>query len=492
MTTLVVADPGLRSISGHHPAAASRIARCPGFSEILFYGHENPDAGLAQWLAEQGAHLKPHFSVYLYEAYRKPWTLAEAQPYSRALAQDYARLFNDLSAAGDVDILHHTLDWPHLSGLGLAVSRQPSARLNHHVFLMFNPGVGPDGHVWDQKRQLSYKLGLTALAACKNLQLYTSSVELLEVYGRHFGLASRIRLHPVFHFSSQDARPPSKAFVLPEGSQVLLYVGDAKEAKGFVQLPALVQALLQHSRHRLVVQVGLDDRLRSAGVATALAQLHAQAQQSSRLQIIDRYLPEEALQKLLVESDCLVMNYSPVQYAHQTSGLLWQAAAAKLPVVVVGDSWVAREARRVCEQAKVFADLRGAASWLCAAPSQQATVANAAQPGFESYRTALFRPLEQIFTNQGLTAGYESLLLPVDAGAGLGVNRSEGGSAGPVVLFIDARLPDPAASAGGYAAIQEMALFRVLGYQVRFLAVSPSGADAFLRLGLQPCFHYPL
>jgi hypothetical protein len=176
---------------------------------------------------------------------------------------------------------------------------------------------------------------------------------------------------------------------------------------------------------------------------------------------------------LFVDSQYLVLNYAPSHYAHQTSGIVWQAAAAKLPVVVIGDSWVSREARRVCESAHIFPDLKSAAAWLCGAPAKRASHANAAEAGFESYRSAVLRPLNEWLAAGAGPAGFESLWArqgdPLLRGA---------------VLFIDAKLQDPASSAGGYAAVQEMAMFRALGYSLRMLALSRNNADRLQEAAL--------
>jgi glycosyltransferase involved in cell wall biosynthesis len=462
VSTLFIADPGLRSVSGHHPAAVTTLSKLRGFSRLVFFGHAQPDAGLADWLASQGAQFKPHFQKYLYEAYRKPWSLAEAQPYVRELAQDYASLFSEAKGDGPLHVLHHTLDWPHLSALALALGRAgPGApTVTHHVFLMFNPGIDSGGQMWDTKRQLSYKTTLAALARFPNVRFYTCGLELLEIYSNHFGLAGRIGPHPVFHFDVSVWRHAARnELALASNAPILLYVGDAKEAKGFLQLPALVSALLEHSRHHLCVQVGVDDRLRSAAIETALQELRKISSNSSRFELIERYVSESELCQLFLKSRCLVFNYSAKHYAHQTSGLLWQAAAAEIPVAVVGESWVSREAKRVCNPAAFFGDLKSLVLWLCQGMQQSAF--EKPRSGLEGYRSVLLSPLTPEFFEQKRFV--ESSF-----------------NAKGRVLFIDAKLPDPQSSAGGHSAMQEMALFQSLGFQVRLFSLGKSAADPLL------------
>ncbi|HEX3151775.1 MAG TPA: glycosyltransferase, partial [Gemmataceae bacterium] len=122
------------------------------------------------------------------------------------------------------------------------------------------------------------------------------------------------------------------------------YMGDARSAKGFHLLPAMVERVLAASdRVRIVMQCpgaasGPDN------VPPAVGELSGQAQTwGPRLTLIGERLTEEDYAALFRYLDVVLIPYTSPSYAEATSGIFAEALALGKPVVVPTDTWMAQE-----------------------------------------------------------------------------------------------------------------------------------------------------
>jgi glycosyltransferase involved in cell wall biosynthesis len=497
--TLIIADPGLRSASGHHPAALHALLQGPqGPRGTLVYAHRDADPAIKPRQALPGLRLKRHFSLYLYEPGLLERPMSAALVDIRTLAEEYAQVVQAAQAAGARRgkapaslIVHHTADWLQVAAIGYMLQRHPTqdARSPRHlIFLTFAPGVSHAGQVHSPRRLLNWRVALASLKGRQDVSLFTSCEELRHTYATFCGLGSRIAVHPVFHFDAPAWASAAQLRRRHKTRPLLLYVGDAKQAKGFLTLPRLAQALLSSTPLHLAVQFGLESGLRSAALdaaAQALEQLAAA--HPRRLRLVRGYVDEAEMKTLMLGSSGIVFNYSAERYADQTSGVLWQAAAARLPGWFVGESWLTREARHLLPSLAVAADeaalVRSLQAFACAGAEQGARgalTAHAPTEGPETharlraceantaYRQQLFRPMSEFLHE----AWQPRPRMPDHAADSL---------QGQLVLFIDAQPPSPVRSAGHHAAWQEMLLLRGLGMRV---CVGTTGAQA-LEPGIQ-------
>jgi glycosyltransferase involved in cell wall biosynthesis len=492
---LIIADPGLRGPSGHHPAAVRALLQgAQGMRPAIVYAHQDADSATEQWLAQPGVRFQRLFSLYLYQPGLLERTMSAALVDVRTLAAEYAQV---LQAARSVAagrrranaaplIVHHTVDWLQAAALSYLLRHTPPAddpgAPRHLVFLTFAPGVDHTGQVHDPRRLLNWRIALAGLKSRADVSLCTSCEEYRHTYATFCGLGERITVHPAFHFDAPAwaaaARPRRR------NPPLLLYVGDAKEAKGFGRLPHLARQLIDTTALNLVIQFGLEEGLRSRALDAAAAALQAlAAAHPRRLKLQRGYVTEAELQALMLGSAGMVFHYHAGRYADQTSGVLWQAAAARLPCWFVGESWLTREARRLlprmavaADEAALLAALRAFAAPAHAKPDlvdshSAAHSSRAAGPAElqpcevdAAYRQALFSPIHSVLTapqsGVGATPGREAQAQALD---------------GRLVLVIDAQPPAPVRNAGHHAAWQEMLLLRGLGLRV---CVAATGSQA--------------
>lgn len=475
---LIIADPGLKGLTGHHPAVVDTLRARFGRERVRVFGHAAPDPDLRAWADAHRLDVSWHFETYLYDGYRRDWSFGEAAPFIESLAADYRRLFRSLSASNEpACMLHHAADWPALAALARAVRTAGSRSLTHLVLLMFPPGGESGAGASAFRRLTNYRLALAGLRTIPGVKFFVGSIEHLAAYHERLPVAQPYGLHPVFDFDpAASVRGAPDVPVLSRPA--LLYLGDAKPTKGFQMLPALASALLNSTDLPLQLQFGMDTRLGAPEVRNAAIALRALQAGNPRLDLIEGYIPAERMAALLGDCRFVLFAYHPVAYAEQSSGLLWQAAAAGAPVVVIGESWLAREARRLCRKRHIFSTLDAFVREL----SVRGALEFPDHPIDETYRATIFEPFEQFLARQAAGGvateprylGYEALAAPL---------RSDDGQGR--VLFVDLALPDPLRSAGGYAAVQELALFRSLGFKVDFATLEQGHERSVPRFALE-------
>lgn len=351
-----VADPGLQLANGHNAAALAAIGGA--VAGTRFYCRRAPDEALRVLAAQLEAKLEPWFERSFYDAYERDWSLEQAQPYAASLAADYARLLGELREARGV-LVHHTMDWPQLMALAGALAARPSGGPAHAVFLMFSPGIDHRGRPGAPRRHRGYRMALGALARDARVRLFAACGEIAEACRQTLGAAAAPEVHPCFFFDAREAAAAPLAGEPPfPGPRVLAYAGDPKQEKGFCDLPQLVRSLVRRTPARVVVQYTPSAAISAGPVHEAAQALRRMAAGEPRLELIEGFLPAGELMQLLRGVSSAIFNYQPASYADKSSGLLWQACAAGVPLAVVGESWLAREARRINPHVLVVPDLR--------------------------------------------------------------------------------------------------------------------------------------
>ena len=473
---LYVSDVGLKARSGHHVGVLRTLTQCCGTQYVVFYGNQKPTPELLVEVTAAGAAMRPFFSTFYYDAIHTNSRVAEVNNYINFLAGEYVRLFEEVALKRPAGwILHHTLDWPHLQALGMAVGQgyQSCTRmLQHVVSLMHGPGVNVFGRVSDQRRFLSHRMALLRLNNFPNVALFASDLEIADALAVALPEAGRIPVHPCFFFnpSNLQKRPePLESSDLREclnKGTIILYVGNVREEKGFGKLPEIINVIRPHlgSEGRLLIQFDVNRELSplDGNLTGALEELRRIAAQDSRIQLIDGYLPDDELNNLISESVLFVFNYDSRIYASRTSGLLWQACSATVPVVIIGESWLSREARRLNPATFSFSsltDLEGALSKKSAIPPDQVKIDL-------EYRKALFGSLDEFLTRVSSVNQHDGEWMPHFPA------RANRRGKRPKILVVDADMPNPDTSGGGYAAVQEIRMLKALGYSVSFSTVS--------------------
>jgi hypothetical protein len=396
MTALIVADPGLQTRSGHHAGfaslLASLVARKALPDKVDLYCHRALDDGLARELNEAGLGLHRHFATAFYAAFEPRENQAELSPYITRLAQEYRALVRDQAGKPGI-VLHHTLDWPHLKALGLALKSLTgeAAQLRHVIFLIFNPGIDASGRVSDPVRALHYRMALSWFKGLENVRLFASCAEYSSAYAQLCEAGAPIGVHPCFLVDGSHERQHDAGAgrVDLRQANITLYLGDTKENKGFGRVGELIDTLAPHvgAQARLAVYCNIDRYLTTPAVQVALGALRAKAKGDPRIRLREGYLPHAELIDVVRATDLFVLNYDSRVYRDKTSGLVWLLSYYRKPMVLIGASWLSREASRLNPWTRCVSSTAE-----LAAAAHEGTLVFPKQAIDEQYRSVIFEP----------------------------------------------------------------------------------------------------
>jgi hypothetical protein len=381
MPQIAIIDPALGRTGAHNRGFAALLARQgAGRGELGVWCNKTIDAGLRKELADCGAAVVPVFDIDFYQLMEKSTGgVAEHWDWVYGLACQYAQAFEQVLEhwpRGTVHLVHHTLSWEHASALALAIrlTGDGADRLRHLAFLMFSPGVDHAGETYDNDMALNFRLAFRALDLAPGVSLYAGCSEYARAYAALLERPEPIPVHPCFLGDWRD-RPPSRRH--GPVRTVLLYVGEIKQQKGFLQLPSMLEHLLRTTtaETRIVIQFVA---VRNATAQRIVDELKRLAEGHERVELHHGFWSDEQLRAVLSSVDVVCLNYDAGAYRHATSGLLWLAAWYGLAVQAPSDCWLQREALRLGVPVRPSLDA-----------SRNATVP---VPRDENYFNALFTP----------------------------------------------------------------------------------------------------
>ena len=121
------------------------------------------------------------------------------------------------------------------------------------------------------------------------------------------------------------------------------YLGDARAAKGFDQLPAVAEALLPSSDIRLLLQC-----VSPAEPSPIFDQTRAllSARKDVGVQLVEKALSREDYAELVAAMDIVIVPYTAPGYRRSTSGIFAEALATGKPVIVPSETWMSAELAR--------------------------------------------------------------------------------------------------------------------------------------------------
>lgn len=359
---LIVVDPGLRDDTGHHAgflsllaSRARQAANRPG--DITVYSHRQISGSVKRKASAQHIRVRPHFHSRFYESYGRKPDLPHWHAYMVRLAVEYLEVLREIAGKrrGGL-VLHHTLDWTHLTALGLAMrfGEFPPGDARHLVLLLFNPGIGHDGEVFDVRLSVNYQLALTLFESMPNVSLYATCREYLLAYRKLVSNRLRIGFAPCLLVDAPTAaqgRPSLASFrdVPLDRTTWTLFLGDAKTEKGFARLPDHIDALLPRigPGSLLRVHYGLSAELESAEIDLAIERLNQRSATDRRVIVNQGFLDHNQMSALISNTDVFLFDYDRDVYAEKASGLLWLICFQQKPVILIGESWLSREAARL-------------------------------------------------------------------------------------------------------------------------------------------------
>ena len=134
-------------------------------------------------------------------------------------------------------------------------------------------------------------------------------------------------------------------------SPVVAYLGDARIEKGFLHLPGIVRALIEHrdvpSEVRFVIQAASTARDAAEVQALAQARQSLRAIDHQRVTVVHEPLPTEAYHRLIQGAAVVILPYDAVAYADRSSGVFADALAWGVPPIIQDGTWMSDQLLRV-------------------------------------------------------------------------------------------------------------------------------------------------
>lgn len=344
---LAVIDPALGRTGAHNVGFADMLLAGPP-GPVGFWSASAMPPSQQSALTARGAAVSLVFRRDFYELFHKPGGVAANWEWIDDQCADYLRALREVLAhwpAGPVQVLHHTLSWEHATALSLAIGLLGVAgsRLRHLVLLMYSPGVAADGTWLDPGRRLDFRLAFSALERFPNVALHASCSDHARAYAALLGRPLPLPVHPCFLGDWSAAQPAIER----DAGRVLAYVGEAKEEKGFLELPRRLARMAADDRSpdaRFVVHCVA---ARTDAARSVMAEVRALSATDPRILVEEGYWTDEELHLAFARASLACLDYDGDAYANKTSGLLWLAAWHGLPVRVPERSWLAREGARL-------------------------------------------------------------------------------------------------------------------------------------------------
>ncbi len=206
-------------------------------------------------------------------------------------------------------------------------------------------GVPPElEHPYYTVHKVLFQLAST-FPATDRLHLYTDTQELSEEYGQLAGRAFGVLPIP---FRSELIETQSRE----DGPLRLVFLGDARDEKGFHWLPDLVEAMMdQYVRPghvRFIFQASPVAASWNAGSCEACNKLRRYDQSHVQLVGTQGPLSPEEYFQLVSQVDVLLCPFDARAYRSRSSGTLAEAIAAGVPAIVPHGSWLSSSASTSC------------------------------------------------------------------------------------------------------------------------------------------------
>jgi hypothetical protein len=358
VTQLVILDPGLREIGGHHPAFILALlgtelftrndTRLRVFANTAF----TPDAVLAN--GTHNVEYTPFFENGFYRYFYKSTHHPELPNFIRRLTAQYLAAIKQVTEAdyqpGIVKecssiLLIHTLGWEHATALANALflfKKQTGRTLRIVVILMFSPYRKTANEDYDSQLYLRYRMAFKGLAACDGVTFFACDHETSKAY--EYILARQIDIIPCPFVGSRKT-PNSHA---KKVKKIVLYMGDSKASKGFLSLPNLLKNIVKQEQKEClsyIIQYTLTNK--SEAFLAVDKKLKTFADLHPNVAVFDEFWSEEQLHTTLAAADALVFNYDNSVYMYQSSGVLWLAAYYDVNMFFLSNNWLTREAARL-------------------------------------------------------------------------------------------------------------------------------------------------
>lgn len=262
---------------------------------------------------------------------------------ARQFRRDGERLFQrQPPQPGDV-VFIPTLLWGEVDGLEQLLSRRRSVNSVHwHLMFRYHLFTGREP---DYPAQLPALRGpqrllrrLVARAGHGSVHFHTDTPELARQYETL--QAGKFACLPIPH-----TKPGGAAARCERGPLRVVYLGDARAEKGYLELPRLVRALWPDyvAPQRIVFRVQSNFNIPGGEPGIAAARAELQSYPPEQVELLLQPLDSAAYRQLVQTGHISLVLYDPAVYYARSSGVLVESLSAGMPVLTLAGGWPAAQ-----------------------------------------------------------------------------------------------------------------------------------------------------
>lgn len=312
---LIIVDNSLIDERGHHLALANTLSRA-ALAEgrpVVIYAHEALDPALLP----DGVDLRPVFTLSVYELFARKLLQHDMGDEMRDVLAQIARDHPDGGR-----ILFHTADAYTFCAVSNWLGQHPpgQGRWDIHMVTPYEPKLMPG---------FALKMGhlhraLFALARFRHpgikLYFWTETARLAEFYRRAYTLKSSVLELP----APQWATDPQFAPARQRDKLVLLFLGAAREEKGFLHLPGLAEEIARRDGLADKVVLRLQRSAPISGMPPKIGEAFDGLAKLPFVEIIDGAMELADYAREMRACDMTLLLYSPVNYFARGSGIVME------------------------------------------------------------------------------------------------------------------------------------------------------------------------
>lgn len=260
----------------------------------------------------------------------------------KTFATDTQDLFHKINLAEDDHVFIPTAGLTEMLGI-LEYFRNNSGILkaNWHFLFRRNIFQGTRIHYSTQQEQMrglrnAFQVLLDGLKTEK-VFFYTDTNELTEQYDE-LKIAKFTTL-PIPHTH------PDSSHKINDEKIVISYLGDARTEKGYHYLPTVIDDLWNKyvKTGKVIFKIQSNFNIPGGEPKPALAKNLLSVFPSDKVELISHPPSQEEYTDMLLSSSIILLPYDENNYYARSSGILAEALAAGIPVLVPGRSWMSRQ-----------------------------------------------------------------------------------------------------------------------------------------------------
>ncbi|MEM7006230.1 MAG: hypothetical protein AAF498_10145 [Pseudomonadota bacterium] len=195
----------------------------------------------------------------------------------------------------------------------------------------------------DAKMQAYWAPRLAKLSKHPRIRLIVPAPELAEEMRAGFGVELEILPHPTTTFHDDELGTlQADGGSAGDARTTVVFPGNMRGGKGFDLTKDALLALIDSGVEDLRIRVRFPP---ADSVNKARQEFFDQIR--DKIEIMDSYLDEEAFRGLLLSADLVALPYTPDRFSNRTSGLLIDSLLLGVPCVVIDETWLAGQVRKL-------------------------------------------------------------------------------------------------------------------------------------------------